>query len=390
MSTEKKSPYILWLPSWYPCKLAPYDGDFIQRHAHALSENIPVHVLHIIRDKEMKITRDIEITENRNGNLTETIIYYAVKNYSSSIVDKMLSTWKFNNISRQYLKKLLQRKGLPSAVHVHVAYKAGLIALWLKKKFKLEYFVTEHWTGYDRNMPGNYFTKPRALRYMIRKIFLCAKIVTPVSNDLGKKISAIVPVDNIRSIPNVVDQRLFYFQPGLNLNFRFIHNASTLKEQKNTEGLLSVLSQLAKIKTGWDCIIYGPVSEEMVELKNQIGLKDIVRFTGQITYSAVAEIVRSASVYVSFSNYENQPCSILEALCCGVPVIATRVGGLPEIIDSKNGLLISPGNEKELLKAMIEMLDNMSNFNNSSIAGDAKTKFSYESVGKELLALYKT
>jgi glycosyltransferase involved in cell wall biosynthesis len=390
MNTEKKSGYILWLPSWYPCKLAPYDGDFIQRHALALSAFIPVHVIHIIRDKESKITRDMEITENKTGELTETIIYYSIKNYSSSIVDKIVSIWKFHNIFRQVLKKYFLNNGWPSAVHVHVAYKAGLIAWWLRKKFKLEYFVTEHWTGYDRDMPGNYFTMPVALRYVIRKIFVNAKMVIPVSMDLGKKIAAIAPSVLLHSIPNVVDQRLFYFQQNKNLVFRFIHNASILKEQKNTEGLLSVLSQLSRMKTGWDCIIYGPVTKEIMELSHQSGLKDIVKFTGLIPYSEVAEIVRTATAYVSFSNYENQPCSILEALCCGVPVIATRVGGIPEIINSRNGLLISPGNESELLQAMNKMLDNISDFDNSKIAEDAKSRFSYEAVGKELLSLYKS
>ena len=390
MSIKNKSEYVLWLPSWYPCRLAPYDGDFIQRHAQALSEFIPVQVVHIIRDKERKVTKDFVITENQIGNLTEIIICYAIKNYSLSIIDKIVSTWKFNTVSRRYLKKLFYTKTLPSAIHVHVAYKAGLIALWLKKKYKLGYFVTEHWTGYDRNMPGNYFTMPTVLQNMIRKIFFNAKMITPVSEDLGKKISAIVPSANMHSIPNVVDQSLFYLQEKKNLVFRFIHNASILKEQKNTEGLLSVLSQLSKMKTGWDCIIYGPVSEELIALCHQTGLNDKVKFTGLISYAEVADIARTATVYVSFSNYENQPCSILEALCCGVPVIATRVGGIPEIINDRNGMLITPGNDSELLQAMNKMMENIQDYNNSRIAEEAKAMFSYEAVGKQLLSLYKS
>ena len=68
--------YILWLPSWYPNKLAPYDGDFIQRHAKAVSAYIPLHVLHIIRDEKGTITKSLKIEENKSGNLAEVIIYY--------------------------------------------------------------------------------------------------------------------------------------------------------------------------------------------------------------------------------------------------------------------------------------------------------------------------
>jgi glycosyltransferase involved in cell wall biosynthesis len=104
----------------------------------------------------------------------------------------------------------------------------------------------------------------------------------------------------------------------------------------------------------------------------------------------VAEIVRSASAFVSFSNYENQPCSILEALCCGVPVIATKVGGIPEVINSQNGILIDPLNESQLLHAMEMMMGKFKNFDLESIAKSAKMKFSYNAVGSQLNLLYQS
>ena len=134
--------------------------------------------------------------------------------------------------------------------------------------------------------------------------------------------------------------------------------------------------------------MYGPVSQGLTELADQIGLKGIVKFTGEIPYSEVAKIVRTATIYVSFSNYENQPCSILEALCCGVPVLATRVGGIPEIINSKNGLLVDAQNEKQLLQAMITLMERSLDYNREEIAAEAESKFSFESVGKQLYSLY--
>jgi glycosyltransferase involved in cell wall biosynthesis len=389
MSIENHCPsYVLWLPSWYPCKLTPYDGDFIQRHARAVSEFIPVHVVHIIRDKNRIVTRDIEIEEKINGNLSETIIYYAGKDYPVAIVDRLMSMRKYNHIYKQYFQKGFLQNELPIAVHVHVPYKAGLIALWLKKNYGIEYYVTEHWTGYDRDIPGNLFSRHKSFRYIIKKVFQNSKCITPVSGDLGKKISLIMPSAKIKVIPNVVDERLFYFEAHAGKGFRFIHNVSSLKGQKNTEGLLKVFSELQKKRSGWECIMYGPVSTELTELSDKLGLKDRIKFTGEIPYEKVAEIVRTASAYVSFSNYENQPCSILEALCCGVPVIATRVGGIPEIINAGNGLLIDPGNEIQLLKAMERMMDKLPEYDKKKIAEESKNKFSYETVGRQLYSLY--
>ena len=102
----------------------------------------------------------------------------------------------------------------------------------------------------------------------------------------------------------------------------------------------------------------------------------------------VAEEVRSASVFVSFSNFENQPCSILEALCCGVPVISTNVGGISEIIDSENGILIEPRNESQLLKALEDIIDQYHKFDREKISDDAKKKFSFDTVGRQLYSLY--
>jgi len=381
---------ILWLPGWYPSKIDAFTGDFIQRHAKALALFSPVHVLFIIRDKKRLVTNSVKIEEYENGNLTETIIYYSSKNYPFIFLDKLMSMRKYKKVFKEYFLKKTLLKESPVAIHVHVAYKAGLIALWLKRKYGFEYFVSEHWSGYGKKDPDNYFTRSSLFRHLIRKILMYSKFIVPVSEDLGKKISFIVPSSKIRVIPNVVDEKLFYVEekePGI---FRFTHNVSYLKGPKNTEGLLKVFSELQKKRSDWECFMYGPVSSEMTDLRDHLGLIGKIKFTGEISYEKVAEIVRTASAYVAFSRYENQPCSILEALCCGVPVIATRVGGIPEIINSFNGLLIEPGNELELLQAMELMMNNISNYERNKIADDAKSKFSYIAVGKELYSLYQS
>lgn len=380
---------ILWLPGWYPSKVDAFTGDFIQRHAKALALFAQVHVLFIVRDKKGIVTNSVKIEENISGNLSETIIYYASKNYPLAIVDRLMSMWKYNHIFKQYFRKRFLQTELPVAVHVHVPYKAGLIALWLKKNYGLGYYVTEHWTGYDRGIPENFYSRYKSFRYIIKNVFRNSTCIVPVSGDLGKKISSIVPSAKIQVVPNVVDEKLFYFEANAPEVFRFIHNVSSLKGQKNTEGLLKAFSELQKKRSDWECIMYGPVSAELTELSDKLGLKDRIKFTGEISYEKVAEIVRTASVYVAFSNYENQPCSILEALCCGVPVIATRVGGIPEIINAGNGLLVEPGNEIQLLKAMEIMMDKLPEYKKETIADEAQKRFSYESVGKQLYSLYK-
>lgn len=379
---------VLFLPSWYPSRLDAFTGDFIQRHAKALSQFMTVQVVFFVRDNHRVVTDSIKIERKEAGNLVETIIYYASKNYKLKLVDKFVAMRRYRSVYKQYFLKT--EPGAFIAAHVHVPYKAGLIALWLKRKYNLEYFVTEHWVGYDRTNSDNFFSRPAAFRYITKEVLRNAKMVTTVSEDLAVKLKSIVKEINTRVIPNVVNEQLFYPVRERPLVFRFVHYVSSWKGQKNTEGILKVLSALKMERNDWECVMYGPAEKELIELVNNLGLQQKIKFTGEVSNDMVAEIVRSASIFISFSNYENQPCSILESLCCGVPVIATRVGGIPEIIGPQNGILVEPENELQLYEAIKMMMEKFDDYDRDTIANEARMKFSSHIVGKQLHSLYQS
>jgi len=89
-----------------------------------------------------------------------------------------------------------------------------------------------------------------------------------------------------------------------------------------------------------------------------------------------------------FSRYENSPCTIIEALMAGVPVIASNVGGIPEVVDKNNGLLVASEDVKGLCQAMVEIIQNYQSYNREEIAKKAKSLFSYEVVGAQIADLY--
>lgn len=375
---------ILYLPSWFPSRKDPYSGDFVKRHAEAAALYDRITVLYTETDDTIKQPQVIE--EKVNENLAIYVCYFPKPRW---IIPRIIN----KPVKFFFIRKICSRifaTNRPDFVHVHVPYKAGLIALWLKWKYDIKYFVTEHWAGYDKSNPDNFFSRPSLFRAVTRKILRNSKCVIPVSEDLCNKLKVIEPSINTTIIPNTVNETHFYFEETQQRVFRFVHYVSSYKGQKNSEGLLNVFSRLHKKQKNWECVMYGPVSKEIIQLSDQLGLKEKVRFSGEISYNKVGELVRSSSVFVSFSNYENQPCSILEALCCGVPVIATRVGGIPEIVNQHNGLLIEPKNETQLLNALENIIDNYAGYNRHIIAEEAKQKFSYNSVGRQLHLLYKT
>lgn len=90
-------------------------------------------------------------------------------------------------------------------------------------------------------------------------------------------------------------------------------------------------------------------------------LEGMVSFTGQVSHSEMAGFYSDAGIFINASLYESFGIPVAEAMACGVPVIASRVGGVPEIIeDGKSGLLVEPGDAGSLKRAIVRLLTNNS------------------------------
>src|SRR5215831_6236586 len=125
--TKSPTSYILWLPSWYPNKLTPFDGDFIQRHARAAALYNNIHVIYSVPD-EGKFADNIKESLNTDGRLTEHIIYFKK---SRGFFGRVGAFLKWNKLLKETIKRYIQENGKPHIVHVHVPMKAGLIARWI-------------------------------------------------------------------------------------------------------------------------------------------------------------------------------------------------------------------------------------------------------------------
>ena len=121
---------------------------------------------------------------------------------------------------------------------------------------------------------------------------------------------------------------------------------------------------------------------------NKLGLDDVVTIQGATPIEEIAEQIRQSDVLLLFSNYENSPCVISEALCVGLPVISTNVGGISEMLNINNGILIEPQNEKLLCEKMKYMIDNYDSYNINQIRKNAIQEYSYTSVGRRYFNIY--
>ncbi len=127
--------------------------------------------------------------------------------------------------------------------------------------------------------------------------------------------------------------------------------AGRLTAQKSLDVLVQALVECE----GVSLVIAGDGDERgpTAALVDRLGLADRVRFLGAIDRVGVLELFAAADVAVLSSSWENFPHSVVEALAVGTPVIATRVGGVPEVVlDGENGLLVAPGDPAALAGAV--------------------------------------
>src|SRR5690606_5634777 len=237
MPEQEKKQNVLFLASWYPNKLEPQNGNFIQRHAQAVALLCNVASLYVTSSPDVK---GFEIEKKWEKNVFEVIVFY--KKTSRSL--PFLKLKRYLKAHRLGFAAIHQEFSNIDLVHLNVFFPAGIFALYLKKKFGFPFIITEHWTRFlgIHPRPFGFFEK-----YYIRKTGKAASAICPVSHDLKKAIQRFGIKGNYTVIPNVVDTGLFHFVEKPAPAVKKILHVSTLNdEHKNVSGILNVINQLRK------------------------------------------------------------------------------------------------------------------------------------------------
>ena len=371
---------VLWLPSWFPSTEFPQNGDFIDRHALAASKFANISLLYV---QSSTLVREIHVKDSKvNANLFERSVFFP------SI--KFLNFFYYFFLYQKHFKALCRLKTPPDIVHVHVCYKAGLLALWFKFRYRIPYLITEHWTFFTNERSDNYKNCSKVLKWLIKLIYKNANGVLPVSCHLSSQLKLFFPECKLTVVPNVVDTKLFKWPDLQNEKFTFIH-VSSLSNLKNPLAIIRVFNRLRiKYQGRIKLEMVGGLNDELGQkIKQEFDILNGISFLGQLPHEEVAARMRRANAFILFSTAENLPCVIAESLCCGLPVVSTNVGGIGEMIDDSNGVLVGPQDELALFNAMEHLLLNYDKFDREQIALKASEKYNPIIVGEQILCTYK-
>ncbi len=133
----------------------------------------------------------------------------------------------------------------------------------------------------------------------------------------------------------------------------------------------------------------GELQDELSAQAQKLGLSDVIIFTG--ARSDIPDILAALDLFVLPSLWEGLPLAVLEAMAAGLPVVATAVGGVPELVtDGETGRLVPPGDTVALAQAIIAILSQPSQSQMMGAAGQARaaSDFNAATITRQLEALY--
>lgn len=228
-----------------------------------------------------------------------------------------------------------------------------------------------------------------------RRWLILADQVTVLSLDASRSMSRWlrIPPNRVTVIPNGVDvnaitaaapQRDMLRQHmGIGDQDVAILILASLVRQKGQQHMLEALASPLLRKYGRSLRLIlageGPMREQLQARCLKLGLTEQVIFTGRVPQQDVPGVLTLADIVVLPSENEGMPLSLLEAMAAQRPVVATRVGAIPEIVKDRTfGMLVPPGSPDALARAMDELLRNPETRRRLSVAGHQQVLAHYD------------
>ena len=348
---------ILVATTMYPNKYRPFSGVFIQKHISILHKNF-----------------GIESFLATGGGSNSSIIL---------IIKKYFVLWC------QIIWNLATKK--VSLIHAHYSYPTGFFA-WIGKCISGKILIiTTHGSDIHDHNNRNFIAQ-----YLNRIVLHSSDHIIAVSHDLKNAITESFDITSkkISVIDMGVDSTIFFPNNNITKKETFtLLFVGRLSKEKGFDVLLGAIELISKkISSGLKCIVIGDGDKQNQYQKN-VKLKMLanhITFIGSQNQIQISKWMNQAHLVVIPSRKEGFGLVAIEALACGTPVIASKVGGLREIIQDKiNGYFITPGEVGDLEEKIIFFMKNP-NLIASEVCVESISQFDAELKVNQLKDLYTT
>lgn len=247
------------------------------------------------------------------------------------------------------------------------------------------------------------FSKKLFFRWMISYSIKKADMVICVSEstkrDMMKLLNA--PNGKLITVPEAADD---IYMPVNNLKSteeikqkyritgKFILYVGVLEPRKNISALIKAFSQLLDKGFNYQLVIAGKKGwdyNQIFEMVKNLKLEDKIIFTGYVPSEDLLFLYNAAKLFVYPSLYEGFGIPVLEAMCCGTPVITSNISSMPEVA-GEGAILINPHSIEELRDAMIQCLSNKELSDELRKKGlERAKKFSWEKTARQTIRVFR-
>lgn len=282
-------------------------------------------------------------------------------------------TWQLEVI---YKRAVLQN-GTPDVIYSHYLHNT-LKAIPLRQKYNIPIVAIEHWSQMA------YSPIPKNTISTAKQVYASIDQLLTVSSALKNNIKQQIGVDSI-VIPNILGKEFHYTKQD-KIKDKTFHLITTgrLIPEKHFDMLIQAVANISSLPLKLSIIGDGSERKKLQKLIYKLHVKNQVQLLGHKSKQEIVALLQESDIFVLPSQSETFGVAYIEALACGLPIIATDCGGPRDIVTKNNGLLIPINNQHALEQAIIQMCSNLTSYDNEAIAEDCQNRFSSNNIAKRI------
>ncbi len=231
--------------------------------------------------------------------------------------------------------------------------------------------------------------------YFEHKLFNNSKQVTSVSRMVAIELEEYgLNANRITVIGNGVDEKTFIPSPNKNRTEKYVLYTGGLRARKGLFDFIKCAQIICNERKDVKFVICGsgPFLNRLNKCVHEMGLQKNVNLLGYVPQVTLVATYQNATVQVVPSHYEGLPTVLLEGMSCGLPVVATDIGGNNEVISSGvSGLLVPPKCPAEMAQAVLRLLDNpeLSERLGTAARKTIEDRYTWDKIADRILSCYE-